>query len=182
MVLVNGLPAAGKSTLAPHLATSLGVPLLSKDVIKEAHADVLGSASPVAGDQREWNRLLGAAASETMWRLLAAATPGAILESSWRADVRHLVTAGLSHARLGGAAEVWCHAPIGLLRERFRRRWNSTHASHGVEPDEEEWAQMVRHAEPLALGPVFHVDTSEPVDTAAIADWCRLNATALDAG
>lgn len=181
MVLVNGLPAAGKSTLAPHLATSLGVPLLSKDVIKEAHADVLGTASPVDGDQREWNRLLGAAASETMWRLLDTSPAGAVLESSWRADVRHLVTAGLSHARLRGAAEVWCHAPIELLRERFHRRWNSTHAIHGVEPDEEEWAQMVRHAEPLALGPVLHVDSSETVDIASIADWCRVNATALDA-
>jgi adenylate kinase family enzyme len=48
VVLVNGLPAAGKSTLAPPLACELGLPVISKDVIKEAHADVLG-AEPARG-------------------------------------------------------------------------------------------------------------------------------------
>ena len=95
VVLVNGLPAAGKSTLAPDLAAELDLPLISKDVIKEAHAGVLGS-EPLDGlTQREWNGRLGAAASGTMWRLLQASPPGAVLESSWRADVRHLVEAGL---------------------------------------------------------------------------------------
>ena len=40
VVLVNGLPAAGKSMLAHPLAMALGLPLLSKDVIKGTHADV----------------------------------------------------------------------------------------------------------------------------------------------
>lgn len=88
VVLVNGLPAAGKSTLADGLAAALRLPLLSKDLIKEAHADVLGTDPPPGLTQRDWNRKLGTAASETMWALLAQSTPGAVLESSWRADVR----------------------------------------------------------------------------------------------
>ena len=39
VVLVNGLPAAGKTTLARALSHRLSLPLFSKDVIKEAHAD-----------------------------------------------------------------------------------------------------------------------------------------------
>jgi glucokinase len=46
VVLVNGLPAAGKSTLAAELAVALGLALVSKDVIKETHADVLGADPP----------------------------------------------------------------------------------------------------------------------------------------
>jgi glucokinase len=63
VVLVNGLPAAGKSTLAPKLAIALGLPLLSKDLIKETHADVFGAEPPAGLTQREWNRKLGMSAA-----------------------------------------------------------------------------------------------------------------------
>lgn len=176
VVLVNGLPAAGKTTLAHELAIALGLPLLSKDVIKETHADVLGADPPPGLTQRDWNRRLGAAASETMWALLRQATPGAVLESSWRADVRQLVDAGLQRAGYAGAAEVWCETPLSLLRERFAQRWSSSHAIHGVAPDDDEWAQMIEHAEPLGLGPVLRVDTSDAIDIASVVDWCHTRA------
>lgn len=180
VVLINGLPAAGKSTLAADLAVALGLPLLSKDLIKEAHADVLGADPPPGLTQRDWNRKLGTAASETMWALLERSTPGAVLESSWRADVRGLVEAGLLHAGFSGAAEVWCEAPLPLLRERFDRRWASSHPIHGVAPDDGEWAQMVEHAEPLSLGPILRLDTSALVDLVSVVEWCHSHAWATE--
>ena len=98
VVLVNGLPAAGKSTLVPHLAAALQLPLVSKDVIEEIHADTLGSDPPPGVTQRDGNRRLGAAASRTMWALLATSPPDAVLENSWRADVRDMVRAGFQRA------------------------------------------------------------------------------------
>lgn len=138
VVLVNGLPAAGKSTLARALARQLALPLFSKDVINETHASVLGSAAP----GRSWNRALGAAASETMWALLADAPCGAVLENSWRADVRPLVAKGLARAGI----------------ERARALMTA-----------DEWAAMVANGEPLGLGPVIRIDTSRPVDIPALA-------------
>jgi glucokinase len=82
VVLVNGLPAAGKSTLARALSRELALPLFSKDVIKEAHADVLGVQPPDGRPQRAWNSQFGAAANATMWALLADSPGGAILEST----------------------------------------------------------------------------------------------------
>ncbi len=180
VVLVNGLPAAGKTTLATELAAALGLPLLSKDLIKETHADVLGARPPLGLTQRDWNRKLGTAASETMWALLARSAPGAVLESSWRADVRQLVDAGLQRSGVAGAAEVWCEAPLPVLRERFARRWRSSHAIHGAAPDDGEWAQMVEHAEPLGLGPVLRINTADPVDVVTAVEWCRSHAWVND--
>ena len=59
VVLVNGLPGAGKTTLARTLSQRLRLPLLSKDTIKEAHADVLGTEPPPGWSQRRWNAALG---------------------------------------------------------------------------------------------------------------------------
>src|SRR6202044_1104907 len=68
--LVAGWPGSGKSTLAAGLATELGLPLLSKDGIKEALMDGLGRRETVAE-----SRQLGQAAVLTMLRV-AARCPG----------------------------------------------------------------------------------------------------------
>lgn len=180
VVLVNGLPAAGKSSLAPGVAAALDLPLLSKDVIKEAHADVLGADPPAGLTQRQWNRQLGAAASRAMWELLRTSAPGAVLESSWRVDVRDLVESGFRHAGVSHVAEVWCEAPPDLLRARFVDRWPSSHPIHGAAPDDHEWADMVANAEPLGLGPVLRVDTSGQIDIESVIAWCRTNAADTD--
>lgn len=172
-ILVNGLPASGKSTLAPKLARALGLPLFAKDVIKETHADVLGVHPPDDRPQRAWNGALGQAASETMWALLAEAPLGAVLESSWRADVRPLVQAGLARAKVARTIEIWCDAPADVSYDRDRVRWAGRHRIHGARMSEAEWAAMVADGRPLAIGPVLRVDTTGPVDVDAVAAWCR---------
>jgi predicted kinase len=122
VVLVNGLPGAGKTTLARTLSQALGLPLFSKDTIKETHADVLGSQPPAGWTQRRWNAALGAAASETMWALLAGAPAGAILESCWPVQSRHFAVRSLRAAGSRAAVEIWCDVPVEIARRRFEQR------------------------------------------------------------
>nr|WP_308627517.1 AAA family ATPase [uncultured Eisenbergiella sp.] len=60
-ILVTGIPASGKSTMAGFLADTFGLPVISKDRIKELMYDTIGFRS------REEKVRLGTAAMEIMY-------------------------------------------------------------------------------------------------------------------
>lgn len=168
VVLVTGVPGSGKTTLARRLSPALGLPLLSKDVVKETLFDVLG-----AGD-RAWSTRLGAAANEVLWSLLADCPTGAVVDV-WLDPVRDAGFAGRGLARAGiqTAYEVRCDCPGPLAAQRYadRRR----HPGHL--PADEATLDRIRAAAPsmvgLGVGPALQVDTSRPVDLASVTEWVR---------
>jgi predicted kinase len=174
VVLVNGLPAAGKTTLARALSRRLSLSLFSKDVIKEAHAGIFGAQPPDGRPQRLWNSQFGAAANDTIWALLADSPGGAVLESTWPGqETWSFVQAGLSAAEVPAPRQIWCQVPLALAKERFAARHAGRHAIHGEPPDDEEWSQRWALATPLPIPDTLHVDTTGHVDLDAVADWCR---------
>ena len=109
IVVVAGIPGSGKTTLARPLARELRLPLISKDVIKEALFEALGT-----GDL-EWSQQLGRAAHGVMYAL-AADAGAAVLESHfWR---------GVSEADLGALdrplIQVYCRCPIEVAVARYK--------------------------------------------------------------
>ena len=156
-VLVAGWPGSGKSTLAAALATELGLPLLSKDEIKEALMDGLGAPETVAE-----SRQMGRAAVLAMLRV-AARCPGAVLDSTW-----FDYALPLARSLPGRLAEAHCTVPRELARARYQARAAGRHAGHldAERTDAELWGEPVRE---LGLGPVITVDTSAPVDIPQLA-------------
>jgi adenylate kinase family enzyme len=74
-VIVNGPPGSGKTTLARSLSRSVGLPLFSKDAVKETLLDELGY------EDRAESRRIGAASGEVIWTLLGECPDPAIVES-----------------------------------------------------------------------------------------------------
>ena len=192
VVLITGIPAAGKSTLAEALSGRLGLPMLSKDGIKERLFDTIGFTC------RAEKARLGVAAQETLYYVagqMLRAGQSIILESNFE----HASRAGLvrlledSHAQ---PLTVRVTGDYGIIYRRFveRDRSPARHRGHVVNdrypeetPGQEapgiSYEAFVGGIESRGMdafdvgGPCLTVDTTDwsTVDVDVIAGWVRKN-------
>lgn len=165
LLIVNGLPATGKTTLARLLAADLALPVFSRDAIHETLFDALGAGrialSPALGSTAF--ALLYASAGAVL-----AAGQSAIIEAFFgRSELR---TGELLRLRATCAYrpfQVVCRADGQALLERFiaRVRSGERHGSHR----DLEWLAsnetllLSGRIAPLALdGPLVEYDTTTP--------------------
>jgi predicted kinase len=166
VVLVSGAPGAGKTTLAVPLAAALGLPLLSKDQIKETLFDALNYP---AGDL-EASRRAGAAAMRVLWTL-AETFPSVVLEANFRphSDYERCRINQL-HGRL---VEVYCACPPAVAAKRYATRAASAthHRAHVLSRLSDEL--LAEFDQPLGVGQLIRVDTTESVEVASLAAAIR---------
>ena len=162
LVYVSGAPGAGKSTLAGPLAAELGYALITKDTIKETLHDALGA--PEA--DLAWSRRLGAASMELLW-ILAARAPAVVIEANFRpySDFERGRLRGLG----GRLVEVHCACPAEVAAARYNAR--ATHPVHVIKTL--PVSAMAEYDRPVGLGDLVTVDTTRPVDVAAVAAAVR---------
>lgn len=165
IVVVSGMPGAGKSTLAQRLRDELDVALFSLDTVKEAIVDGLGTEVP---EDRFAIRL----AARHVVVGLAAANPQGCLIDVWINPDRDDSSFADALRAIGGASfvEVVCRVPVEVALERYARR--NRHAAHL--PMDDATSQRIRDAAPLmgplGLGPYLDVDTVFPVEGGALEE------------
>ena len=160
LVVVGGAPATGKTTLAIALGQALGLPVITKDDVKESIAE------PFTTGDREWSRKLGRSAYTVLWtvtRRILAAGAGLVLESNFTRSGSERTLREI--ASLAPTAVVVCRLDGRSRRRRFEER--AARGRHRVHVDTvylDEWVDDDLDFLVEVGAPRLIVDTSDGYD------------------
>ena len=172
-VIVSGPPASGKSTLAPQVASALGLPLIAKDTIKDALMSVLDVPDV------DTSRQLGRASVRAMLAVAGQSPIGAVIESNF---YRSVAGAELN-ALPGRVVELFCRCSGDVAWDRYRSRAGTRHAGHFDHDRTRDELWNAEVAEPVAGGwPLLEVDTNTPVDVTAVVQFVETHRQAYGVG
>lgn len=180
LILVSGLPASGKTSLAEEIGKALALPVINKDAIKELLFDTLGWSS------RDWSKKLGGASMEVLWFIAERHTrahSSIVLESNFVKEFADSQIAKLRAEWPVRVIEVHCTADREVLVERYRKRAEDgeRHPGH-MEWDEGDMEKdlipQIRGAKDLTLGQtdaLIEVDTTdfEALDIPSVVEQVR---------
>jgi glucokinase len=167
VVLVNGVPASGKSRLAKALSRRTGWPILSLDGIKNPFLQHIG---PV---DRDFNRILGKASYQAIWSFIAEAPAGStfIIDAWFGFQPKAQLESYIDAAEVDDVAELWCKVPGSVAGQRYGSRLKDRLPGHpGVEYVSELIA-LADRAEPMGCGAVMTIDQTQEPDMEAITAW-----------
>jgi predicted kinase len=162
LLVITGVPGAGKTTLGSALAVALEAPFFSLDAIKES----LYSDAP---EERDRYELRLAAERELVVRLAAAR--GTVVVDLWIAPGRDTSRITRLLEQDGrDVVELLCRVPADVAVARYvRRRRGGPHL-----PPDEPTLERIRAAsallQPMGMGRCIEVDTSGPLNIEMIVD------------
>lgn len=161
IIVITGLPASGKTTLANLLGKELGFLVIDKDDFLET---LLGSVQEFDAEFRnKCSRM-----ADKQFEKAARAAGDVILVSHWQGPDEHRES-GTPSAWLrefDDVIEIACQCPVTTAVQRFVGR--SRHPGHGDNRSDRSvllrWFEEDNLRGPLDLGPVIQVNTEGTVD------------------
>ncbi len=165
LIIINGLPASGKTTIAKPLSTKLGIPLIAKDTIKEFLFDNLGI------NDREWSRTLGKVSNDFVYTLaetMMAAGQSVMIENAFERSFAQPRLQELIGRYQPNVIEIYCSTDFETRKQRFIGR-NESGERHIGHADRENYLENAAPEDPdkyaaLQIGKVINIDTPKRVE------------------
>ncbi len=159
LLIVHGLPASGKTSLAKWIAAELCWPAVYKDDIKEILFDTLGWSD------RAWSQRLGVSTIEIMYYVVAmqlSAGVSLLAECNFKPELASPKFREILARTDSAAIQVLCHTDGAVRLRRFKAR--ARHPGHADLEVSEAEADAWR-AETLAPldvpGPLITIETTD---------------------
>jgi predicted kinase len=171
IIVITGLPASGKTTLANLLGTELGFVVIDKDDFLET---LLGSVQEFDPEFRHRS----SRKADELFEEAARSSGNAILVSHWQGpdENRESGTPSAWLREFDSVIEVACKCSVATAVGRFRRRIR--HPGHGDNrsdlPTLLSWFEEDSRRGRLGLGPLIEVNTEDFVDIKELAQTIRL--------
>jgi len=167
VILVNGVPASGKSTVARQIAKQFTLPLLTIDGIKEPFM------AQFMNIDRGLNRKLGVAAYDVIWSIVANSPAGCsfVIDAWFGFQPRETLERYLSSAGVMQVLEIWNQISADNVIARYAQRLGSRQPGHPGKEYLPELAVLAERAMPMALGPVYHIEQDRGYDEGELTKW-----------
>ena len=130
IIILNGLPATGKTTLGRQVAKELELPFISKDDFKETLFDTLGYSD------REWSEKIGAAGFKLMYNAVESqlkANKSLVVETYFNPKYDEKKFEELQKKYNAKIIQIFCKCDGTVLFERFKKRVESGERHKGYD-------------------------------------------------
>jgi predicted kinase len=160
LVIINGKPAVGKSTLARVLRERLSVPVLGKDDLKECLFETIGV------DDREWSLLVGRASIEMLYAFAGeflADGKNVVIECPFWTERAKPRLQALCTKYNTECLEIYCEADEVTRRYRNKQRLQDGRRHPGYRDEQmviDDAVDNERYA-PLEIGQLLRLDTTQ---------------------